>query len=32
MSRTHILGGVIDHYNWKEGVCSPECWCKKVEE
>ncbi len=27
MTKTHILGGVVDYGSHTEGVCSQDCWC-----
>ena len=32
MSKTHILGGVVDYGTHTEGVCSNDCWCKDISK
>jgi len=32
MSKTHILGTVVDYGTHTEGVCSNECWCLDLNQ
>tara|TARA_R110000851_G_scaffold114696_3_gene240150 strand:- start:745 stop:978 length:234 start_codon:yes stop_codon:yes gene_type:complete len=32
MTKTHILGGVVDYGTHTEGVCSDVCWCNDMNK
>jgi len=32
MSKTHILGEVIEYGTHNEGICSSNCWCKDLNK